>query len=359
MKRLILAGLLLASTAAHAQNSMAPDPHAGHSMSATDPHAGHQMPANDPHAGHDAAMVDPHAGHTMPTTDPHAGHQMQADNPHAGHGAAMDDPHAGHSMPASDPHAGHGQPPAVSAIGNAPAPQPPTDRAADRFFPAATMAVARAALLREHGGMTVNQLMIDIAEARPGKGADSYAWNGEAWIGGDIDRLALKSEGEGSGTLGQAEVQALWSHALDAYWNFQLGVRQDIRPRPGRSYAVIGVEGLAPYWFEVDANIFLSNKGDLSARIEAYYDQRLTQRLILQPRVGLDFAFSDDKRTGVGSGLGSAEAGVRLRYEFSRRFAPYVGLVHERRFGETGRLAIASGESRRGTRAVLGLRAWF
>uniref|UniRef100_UPI0035B1294F copper resistance protein B n=1 Tax=Rhizorhabdus sp. TaxID=1968843 RepID=UPI0035B1294F len=104
---------------------------------------------------------------------------------------------------------------------------------------------------------------------------------------------------------------------------------------------------------------FLSNKGDLSARIEAYYDQRLTQRLIFQPRVELDFAFSDDKRTGVGSGLGSAEAGVRLRYEFSRRFAPYVGLVHERRLGETGRLAIASGESRRETRAVLGLRAWF
>lgn len=337
MKRLILAGLLLTGTSVQAQNSMASDPHAGHAMPATDPHAGHQMQAGDPHAGHGGAMGDPQAGHSMPATDPHAGHQMQT----------------------GDPHAGHGQPPAASAIGNAPAPQPPTDRAADRFFPAATMADARTALLREHGGMTVNQLMIDIAEARPGKGADSYAWNGEAWIGGDIDRLALKSEGEGSGTLGQAEVQALWSHALDAYWNFQLGVRQDIRPRPGRSYAVIGVEGLAPYWFEVDANIFLSNKGDLSARIEAYYDQRLTQRLILQPRVELDFAFSDDARIGVGSGLGTAEAGVRMRYEFSRRFAPYVGVVHERRFGETGRLAAAAGESRRETRAVLGLRAWF
>lgn len=335
MKRLILAGLILAGSA-QAQTTAPADPHAGHSMPAADAHAGHAMPMGDPNAGHDAAAADPHAGHEMPAADPHAGHQMPA-----------------------DPHAAHDARPAAVEIGNAPAPPPPTDRAADRFFPAATMAAAREALVREHGGMTVSQLMIDLAEVRPGKGADSYAWNGEAWIGGDIDRLALKSEGEGSNRLGQAEVQALWSHALDAYWNFQLGVRQDIRPRPGRSYAVVGIEGLAPYWFEVDANFFLSNKGDLSARIEAYYDQRLTQRLILQPRIEIDYAFTGDRRIGVGNGLGTTETGLRLRYEFSRRFAPYVGIVHERRFGETGRLAVAAGESRRETRAVLGLRAWF
>ncbi|MFZ5704645.1 MAG: copper resistance protein B [Pseudomonadota bacterium] len=357
MKRLILAGLLLAGSA-QAQNTTLTDPHAGHSMPAADPHAGHSMPAADPHAGHGMPMDDPHAGHGAAMANPHAGHEMPAADPHAAHQMPAD-PHAGHSMPAPDPHADHGAPPDAIEIGNAPAPPPPTDRAADRFFPGSAMAAAREALVREHGGMTISQLMIDLAEARPGKGADGYAWNGEAWIGGDIDRLAIKSEGEGSERLGQAEVQALWSHALDAYWNLQLGVRQDIRPRPGRSYAVIGFEGLAPYWFEVDANLFLSNKGDLSARIEAYYDQRLTQRLILQPRIEIEYAFTADQRIGVGSGLGATEAGLRLRYEFSRRFAPYVGVVHERRFGDTGRLAVAMGDSRRETRAVLGVRAWF
>ena len=271
-------------------------------------------------------------------------------------GMDMQNEHAGHDMSAMPT-----MQPTGTALpaGSAPAPRPPMDHYADRQFPPAEMALARRKMMAEEGGQTLSQVMFNLAEYQARKGRDGYRWDGEAWFGGDINRLWLKSEGEGSGTLGQAEVQALWSHALDAYWNFQLGVRQDIRPRPGRSYAVIGVEGLAPYWFEVDANIFLSNKGDLSARIEAYYDQRLTQRLILQPRVELDFAFSDDARIGVGSGLGTAEAGVRMRYELSRRFAPYVGVVHERRFGETGRLAAAAGESRRETRAVLGLRAWF
>lgn len=288
---------------------------------------------------------------------------------HSGHGAAVapTDPHAGHQMPApdtsvptppaTDPHAGHRMPAQPAAEGKAPA--PPTDRAADRFFPAAAMAKARAALHRDHGGMVMRQTMIDLAEYRPGKHGDGYAWDGEAWIGGDIDRLVLASEGEGGASLDHAELQALWSHALDPYWNLQAGVRQDIRPRPGRSYAVLGLEGLAPYWFEVTATLFLSSKGDISARLEAYYDQRITQRLILQPRIELEAATSDDRAIGIGAGLSSAELGLRLRYEVDRRFAPYLGVVQERRFGRTGRFAVAEGETRRETRAVLGARAWF
>lgn len=260
--------------------------------------------------------------------------------------AQSHDHHAGHAMPAPAP-----QPTA--------APEPPVDYAADRHFDPAAMAAARAALFHEHGAMRLSQVMINLAEYKPGKHGDGYAWNGEAWIGGDIDRLVIKSEGEGGETLEHAEIQAMWSRALDPYWNLQIGARQDIRPRPGRTYAVVALEGLAPYWFEFEASLFLSNKGDVSARIEAYHDMRLTQRLILQPRIEANFAASDDRTTGTGSGLSDAEIGLRLRYEISRQFAPYVGIVHERKFGDTGRFAIASGDKRRDTRAVLGLRAWF
>lgn len=251
-------------------------------------------------------------------------------------------------------------PPATESV----APTAPSDRAADRFYPPAEMAAARAALLREHGGMTVSQVMIKLAELRPGRSGTDYAWNAEAWTGGDIDRLVIKSEGEGGGQKGRgrvehAEAQALWGHAVDPYWNLQLGIRQDIRPRPGRTYAVAAVEGLAPWWIKVEASLFLSNKGDVSARIEAWHDMRLTQQLVLQPRIEANFAASDDRATGTGSGLSNAELGLRLRYDISRQFGPYVGIVHERRFGETGRLAAAAGEKRHRTSAVIGLRAWF
>lgn len=271
----------------------------------------------------------------------------------AGPALAQEMDHSHHISPAADPHAGHHPPPAP--LPQATAPDAATNYAADRHFDPAAMAAARAALFREHGAMRYGQIMLDRAEIH----GDGYAWSLEASTGGDIDRLMITSEGEGAERLNGAELQALWSHALDPYWNLHLGLRQDIRPRPGRSYAVIGVEGLAPWWIEVEASLFLSNKGDVSARIEAYHDMRLTQRLILQPRIEVAFAASDDRAAGSGSGLSDADIGLRLRYEISRQFAPYVGIDHERRFGNSARYAIAAGEDRRETRAVLGVRAWF
>jgi copper resistance protein B len=361
-----LFALLLAAAATPALAQPA-DPHAGHKMPApaapADPHAGHVMPKAepaDPHAGHKmpAPAADAHAGHTMPAApaaDPHAGHVMPK--------AAPADPHAGHQMPApaADPHAGHAMPGAPpAAISSAPPPPVPTDHAADRVFSPADMAAARETLRREHGVMRWTTVMVETAEVRPTGHGEGYGWEASASYGGDIHRAVLKTEGDGAeGDLERAEVQALYSRAVGPYFNVQAGVRQDFEPRPRRTYAVLGVEGLAPYWFEVGAAAFLSDKGDLSARLEASYDLRLTQQLILEPRGELTLTASDDRAIGVGSGLTDLELGLRLRYALTPEFGPYVGVNWERKLGDTADLARAANEARSDTRLVLGIRAWF
>jgi copper resistance protein B len=223
------------------------------------------------------------------------------------------------------------------------------------------MADAQRALRREHGGGTFRQLLFNLAEYQARKGRDGYRWDGEAWLGGDVDRFVVKSEGSGSfgGDIESAEVQALYSRALDPYWNFQAGVRQDLGPGPRRTYAAIGVEGVAPYWLDLEATLFLSNKGDLIGRIEANYDQRITQDLVLQPRAELNLAAQDVPENAIGAGLSDIELGLRLRYEDAREFAPYVGVSWERKLGATADYARARGERSEGMSFVAGIRTWF
>lgn len=248
-----------------------------------------------------------------------------------------------------------------SEIGNMPAPSPPTDHAADAVFGADQMAKSRMMLRHENGGVPAYSIIFNIAEYRVQKGADAYRWDGEGWFGGDIDRFVVKTEGEGAirGGIESAEVQALYSRAIDPWFNLQAGIRQDFKPGPARTYATVGIEGLAPYWFEVEGALFLSDKGDLLGRIEGYYDQRITQKLILQPRVELNFAAQDVPANGIGSGLSEAELGLRLRYEIKREFAPYIGVSWERKFGDSARFAGAAGDRAEATSLVLGIRAWF
>ncbi|AYO78578.1 copper resistance protein B [Sphingobium yanoikuyae] len=262
----------------------------------------------------------------------------------------MDHGAMGHSMPTTD-----------AAIPQGTAPPVPTDHAADVLYDPAAMARARAAMIAEGGGMTYSQWMLDRLEYRAGKGADGYAWEGEGWVGGDINRFAVKSEGEGrfGGSLERAEVQALYSRAIDPWFNLQAGVRQDFGEGPDRSYAVIGIDGLAPYWFEVGAEAFLSTRGDAHLRLEASYDQRLTQRLILQPAAEFNLAAQDVPELGIGAGPSDIELGLRLRYEIAREFAPYVGVNWERKLGDTADHARAAGEKPSATSLVIGLRAWF
>lgn len=220
---------------------------------------------------------------------------------------------------AQDPHAGH----AGHTAPSAPQPAPPTSALADELHDPVVMALERARLRQEHGGGHVMLGRFEQLELRPGAGLDGYAWEGRILYGGDIDRLAVKSEGEGdlAGDLQEGEAQLLWSHAIAPYFDVQAGVRQDLEAGSGDTYVTLGVSGLAPYWFETDAALFLSDRGDVAARFEGAYDLRITQRLVLEPRGELNLG---PRRTG-GTTL---EAGLRLRYEISRAFAPYIGVEH-------------------------------
>jgi copper resistance protein B len=236
-----------------------------------------------------------------------------------------------------------------------------TDHAADRFYDPKAMAAARDLLKMEHGGMPESLVLVDILELQARDGNDGYRWEGQGWYGGDINRAVVKFRGEGEfkGAVDQAEVQALYARAIGPYFNLQAGVRYDIRPDPSRAYATVGVEGLAPYWFEVGAAVFVSTKGDVHARAEAYYDLNVTQRLILQPRAELDLAAQDVPALKVGAGLSTAEAELRLRYEIARTFAPYIGVTYERKTGKTADFARAAGERVGATSFVAGVRFMF
>ena len=232
--------------------------------------------------------------------------------------------------------------------------------AQDGHNPAA-MAQARDHLLQMHGD-SLNYLVIgERLENQVHDGDSSLVWEAQGWVGYDTNKLWLKSEGlyDNEANDTQAfELQALWSHAISPWWDVQAGWRHNFEDA-SRDYAVIGLMGLAPYWFEVDAAAFLSDDGDASARLEAEYELRFTQRLILQPRVELNYAFSDVPEAGIGQGMHTGEFGLRLRYEFRREIAPYLGVAWEKSWGETANLLRAAGKDTSETSFILGLRLWY
>lgn len=292
----------------------------------------------------------PQAGHDM------VGMTMQGDQPaHDMQGMA--------GMPGMSGTAMEGIAPTGTALpaGDAPPPPVPTDHAADRVYGADAMMMGRHHLQHHHGGSAFYQVMFNLAEYQFRNGRDGYRWDGQAWYGGDINRLFVKTEGEGTLRRGvdSAEVQALYSRAIGPYFNLQAGVREDLGPSPKRTYATVGLEGLATGQFELSGAAFLSNKGELLGRLEGYYDQRVTQRLILQPRVELNVSAQDVPANRIGSGLSNAELGLRLRYEIRREFAPYVGVSWDRKVGDTARFARAAGEDATARSIVAGARVWF
>jgi copper resistance protein B len=185
-------------------------------------------------------------------------------------------------------------------------------------------------------------------------------WKAVAWIGTDIDRIWLRSEGERVGDrTGSADIEVLYGRAFSRWWDVVAGVRHDFGQGPSQSFAALGIQGLAPQWFEVEATAYVGTSGQTAARLEVEYDTLLTNRLILQWQGEAEVYGKDDRRRGIGSGLSTVEAGLRLRYEFSRQFAPYVGVVRERAFGNTADLRRGAGKTIDETRFVAGVRIWF
>ncbi len=212
----------------------------------------------------------------------------------------------------------------------------------------------------DHGGGVFSYLLLDrleVWDADPGTG---QAWEAQGWVGTDRHKLWLRSEGERVDSHTEnADVEVLYGRPIARWWDVLAGVRHDIAPGRDRNFAAIGVTGMAPYKFEVEATAYLGAAGQTAARFSAEYALLLTNRLILQPKIEADWHGKADVSRGIGSGLGKVETGLRLRYEFTRRFAPYVGIAHERSFGDTAALMRDEGESTRDTRVVAGIRIWF
>lgn len=211
-----------------------------------------------------------------------------------------------------------------------------------------------------HGTSSNSFWLLDRLEVSDTDAGTALGWDGMAWIGGDVQRLWLRSEGTAiDGHLEHGDVEVLYGRSVRTWWDVVAGMRQDVGEGPSRTWAAVGVQGLAPYKFEVAATAYAGAGGRTAARVEAEYDTLFTNRLILQWRAEANAYGKSDPLAGIGSGLSTLEAGVRLRYEVTRQFAPYIGIEHERAFGNTAGLRRAAGHGAGDTRVVAGLRLWF
>lgn len=234
--------------------------------------------------------------------------------------------------------------------------------AANQYYDAQDMAAAKKHMQWESGGQNFYMVQGERLEYQSNEGSPLLFWDVQGWYGGDIHKLWIKTEGAyhfDDDAFEEAEIQALYSRAISPFFDLQVGLRQDIEPNPSTTYGVIGLQGLAPYWFEVDMAAFLSEDGDVTAKLEVEYELLLTQRLILQPLIEVAIAFQNVPSLGVGSGLSEVETGLRLRYEIKREFAPYVGISWHRKLGNTADFARADGEDVDSLSVVAGIRFWF
>ena len=224
----------------------------------------------------------------------------------------------------------------------------------------------RAAAFPELGGHASHDrsvfsfVLLDQLEWRTGGEQETVGWDAVGWIGGDIHRLWFRTEGESDQSrLHEAEGHLFYGRAFSRWWDWVAGVRQDIRPHSPQTWAAVGIQGLAPNFFEVAATGYVGGSGRTQLRLEAEYEVLITNRLILQPRAEFNFSGKSDPEHGIGSGLSSAGEGLRLRYEFRREFAPYVGVTWNQKFGGTADFARAEGEETSTTRFTIGVRIWF
>ena len=206
----------------------------------------------------------------------------------------------------------------------------------------------------------LTMLKIDQFEITDIGGNNDLAWEGQGWVGRDLNKLWLKTEGERiDGDTEEAEVQLLYSKAIAPYWDAQIGWRHDIKPRPNRDWLVLGVQGLAPYFFETDIVLFIGEKGIVGLRTEFEYELMLTQKWILTPELEASFFSKNDQDVGLGRGLSDVSLGLRLRYEIKREFAPYIGIEWDKRFGDSADFSGEEGDHTSDIKWVAGVRFWY
>jgi copper resistance protein B len=202
-------------------------------------------------------------------------------------------------------------------------------------------------------------LLFDQLEGRFGRDS-SFRWEGEGWAGTDMNRIALKTEGTVSkGVMEEGDQELLYARPISTYFNLQGGLRYDLDSAPGRGWAAFGIEGLAPLFFHVSATGYMSDRGHLAAKLEGSYDLLLTQTLILQPQLEMNLYSKDDPARMIGAGLSDLDIGLRLRYEITRKIAPYIGMTYENKFGDTARFVRLVGEPSSDMRFSAGVRIWF
>tara|TARA_R110002153_G_scaffold135986_1_gene285748 strand:- start:214 stop:1038 length:825 start_codon:yes stop_codon:yes gene_type:complete len=191
--------------------------------------------------------------------------------------------------------------------------------------------------------------------------ANAGVFDLQAWYGTTFDRLVIKTEGDFSeGSIEENQTDILWGHAVSAYWDTQAGVRLDYNKEgENRQWLAFGLQGLAPYWFELDMTAYVGERGNTAFTLEAEYELLLTQKLIIQPRAEITLYGKNDKQNELGSGLSSSAIGFRVRYEFTRQFAPYIGVEWSNKFGNTADYATSSGQSSNNTAFVAGIKFWF
>lgn len=227
-------------------------------------------------------------------------------------------------------------------------------------FALALMSLTPAVFASGNDDPLLTKVMIDQLELREADGANPWVLEADAWIGHDLNKAWFKADAEYvDGKLEEAELQALYSRAIAPYWDVQVGWRHDFKPSPSRDWLALAFKGLAPYFFEVDAAAFVGESGQLAARLQTEYEFMFTQRLVLSPEVEVNLYSEDDPDHGIGSGLSDLQAGLRLRYEIRREFAPYVGVNWVKLFGDTADFARDEGASTSDVQWVAGVRAWF
>lgn len=273
----------------------------------------------------------------------------QAPAPEAAHQHVPPPPAPTPAAPAGEDHSAH-QPPAAAPL--------------PAFIPPVTDADRQAAFPDVHGhGVHDNAVnyfvLFDQLEGQVGEDS-GFSWDTKGWIGQDLNRLWFRTEGDRvAGRFEQAQTNLLYGRTVSRWWDVVAGLRLDTLPGTPRTAAAFGVQGLAPYWFEVEASAYVEFSGRTHVRVETEYDLLLTNRLVLQPLVEFEIYGRADPERGIDAGLSTGELGVRLRYEFRRQLAPYLGVVWNRKFFGTADYAEAAGERTSGARLAVGVRLWM